>query len=208
MKCTECENENIHGNGLCQKCYSKQYHETHKKQIQQRQKQHYASNRDKIRERQRRYYHTHYDKPASENKQCFMFLGVHVAERVLSKVFKDVERMPYGNVGFDFFCNQGKKIDVKSTCTRTHDKWSDSWGFHIGNNRTADYFLCIAFDNREDLNPLHIWLIPAEAINHQKSASISKSALSKWDKYKLDINKVIACCDSMKHVKSKPMRSD
>ena len=53
----------------------------------------------------------------SENKKCSKFLGVHIAESVLCHVFKDVEVMPTDNHGFDFICNRGKKIDVKSSCS-------------------------------------------------------------------------------------------
>ena len=108
--------------------------------------------------------------------------------------------MPYGHKGFDFFCNKGKKIDVKSACIYIDNRGnrSDSWSFHIHRNSIADYFLCLAFDNREDLNPLHIWLIPGHIVNHLKGATIAESTLSKWDEYKLDINKVATCCNSMK----------
>ena len=109
--------------------------------------------------------------------------------------------MPYGHKGFDFRCNKGKQIDVKSACIRTRHDLSDSWGFHISRNQIADYFLCIAFDNRKDLNPLHIWLIPGIIINHLTGISISESTLPKWDEYKLDINKTVTCCDSMKETK-------
>ena len=183
MKCTKCGNENIRSNELCGQCYSKQY---------------YASNRDKRKESSRKYRYTHGTKPASENKQCTSFLGVYVAEQVPSKVFKNVEKMPTNNKGFDFFCNKGKKIDVKSACTHTRNAHGDSWIFHIKHNNTADYFLCLAFDSRENLNPLHIWLIPGEIINHQMRTSIAKSTLHKWDEYKLDITKTIKCCTEMK----------
>ena len=49
------------------------------------------------------------------------------AERVLSKVFKNVIRQPHYTPGFDFICGRGFKIDVKSACMRT----SGSWMFHI-----------------------------------------------------------------------------
>lgn len=130
-----------------------------------------------------------------ENKSCALFLGVHVAEQVLSRVFKDVKLMPPNNPGYDFICNHGKKIDVKSACIR---KTYDNWSFYISHNTTADYFLCIAFDNRDNLTPLHLWLIPGKAINRLECATISKSTLSKWDEYKLDINKIVTCCDNLK----------
>ena len=184
--------------GLCRRCYDAKYRSNNKEEIKQQKKEYRMTNRDSWLASHRRYRRAHGGKSASENKQCAAFLGVHVAERVLAKVFKDVKQMPNGNKGFDFVCNKGKKIDVKSACTRTHDRQSDKWDFHIGKNKIADYFLCLAFDNREDLNPLYIWLIPAHQVNHLVSASISESTLSRWDEYKLDINKVTACCNSIK----------
>jgi len=130
----------------------------------------------------------------NENKECASFLGVHIAERVLSHAFKDVEVMPTNNPGYDFICNKGKKIDVKSACRRK----TGSWDFHIGRNPTADYFLCLAFDNRENLNPLHVWLLPGGAINHLTCVGISQSTIHKWDEYKLDVSKITTCCEAMR----------
>jgi len=135
-------------------------------------------------------------RPYDENKECAQYLGVHVAERVMSHVFKDVERMPIRNPGFDFICNHGKKIDVKSSCL-TGTKYP-RWSFHIRRNTTADFFLCLAFDNREDLNPLHIWLIPGSVVNHHEKVSIGPSTVSKWSEYALDISKISECCVTMK----------
>ena len=133
-------------------------------------------------------------RPFDENRECPQFLGVHIAERVLSHVFKDVERMPILNRGYDFICNQGKRIDVKSSCL-----WKNGcWGFHIEHNTIADYFLCLAFDNRKDLTPLHAWLIPGHVVNHLKKPVISPNTIHKWNKYRLDISKVSACCDALR----------
>lgn len=185
MICNSCgEDKKHYAQGLCGSCY-------------------YATNRDKLKELARRYRRANGGKSASENKQCTSFLGVHVAERVLSKVFKNVKQMPYGYRGLDFICNKGKKIDVKSACTETRHNHGDRWNFAINKNQIADFFLCLAFDNREDLNPLYIWLIPGHIINHFVKTSISESNLSKWDKYKLDIGKVTACCDVMKQTNKK-----
>ena len=132
------------------------------------------------------------------NKESSTYLGVTIAEKVLSKIFKNVERMPYGNRGFDFICGKGFKVDVKSSCKyKYNNNRSDNWIFHIGKNKTADYFLCLAFDNRELLNPEHLWLIPQKIINN-KSISISKSTINKWNEYKQDISKIIKCCDNIK----------
>jgi hypothetical protein len=133
-------------------------------------------------------------RPFNENKECSSYLGIHVAERVLSHVFKDVKRMPLNNRGFDFICSKGKKVDVKSACLQKNGAWK----FNINHNIIADYFLCLAFDNREDLNPLHAWLIPGGKVNHLVSAVISQSTINKWDEYRLDLSKVNACCDSLR----------
>lgn len=137
--------------------------------------------------------------PYNENKKCSSFLGVHVAERVLSHVFKNVERMPITNPGFDFICNKGKKIDVKSSCQHKPGKWA----FSIKHNTIADYFLCLAFDNREDLNPLYAWLLPGSKFNHLTKASIRPSTIRKWDEYRLDISKISDCCDSLRSTKTR-----
>ncbi len=133
-------------------------------------------------------------RPFDENKKCSKFLGCHVAERILSHVFKDVEVMPFDNPGFDFICNKGKKIDVKSSCLHPNG----AWGFIFRHNTTADYFLCLAFDNREYLNPLHVWIIPGNVVNHLTATSIRPSSVHRWDDYRLDISKIVACCDAMK----------
>ena len=148
--------------------------------------------------RRERNYHIGKNRPMSENKACSSFLGIHVAERVMSHVFKNVERMPPNNPGYDFICGSGYKIDVKSGCRRQREKHNDMWTFHPRRNIIPDYFLCLAFDNREDLNPEHIWLIPAETINMHSNASISETRLEKWDRYKLDMNKVQTCCNVLK----------
>ena len=130
-------------------------------------------------------------RPFYDNKECAQYLGVHVAERVLSLVFKDVKRMPMNNKGYDVICNHNKRIDIKSACLRKDGQWT----FNIKRNTTADHFLCLAFDNREDLNPLHAWLIPGSKINHLKNASICQSTIRKWDEYSIDISKISDCCD-------------
>lgn len=129
-----------------------------------------------------------------ENKDCPVFLGVHVAEQVLSHVFKDVERMPMGNKGYDFICNRGKKIDVKSSCVGHQTEWK----FYIGHNTTADYFLCLAFDNRENLTPMHAWLLPGSKFKHLVCTSIRPHTIARWAEYRLDISKIRDCCDAIK----------
>ncbi len=136
--------------------------------------------------------------PMDKNKQCSLYLGVHIAERVLSKVFKDVKRMPNNFTGYDFVCNQGKKIDVKSSCILHRKNHFDHFTFNIKRNTIADYFLCLAFNTRKDLEPIHMWLLPGDKFNHIKCTTISESTLNKWDEYRLPINKVSSCCEVLK----------
>lgn len=142
-----------------------------------------------------------------EDKNSALYLGVVVAERVLSKVFEEVKRMHHGNPGFDFICKNGYKIDVKSSClhkTGNHTFWK----FNINKNKIADYFLLLAFDNREDLNPKRIWLIKGTEIinacllNNKESLDITnnKKGRRKYKKYRQTdkLRKTVACCDIMK----------
>ena len=135
--------------------------------------------------------------PYRTNPKCSSYFGVYVAETVLSKIFKNVKRMPMNNPGYDFICNHEKKIDVKAACLLIS---RGCWTFPIRKNTKTDFFLLVAFDNRRDLNPQHIWLIPAGDINDHTTVSISETRIQKWGKYALDINKVSACCNKMKAV--------
>lgn len=136
--------------------------------------------------------------PMNKNKSCTQFLGIHVAEQVLAKVFRDVKRMPNNNPGFDFFCSHGKKIDVKSSTMYTANKKNPRWHFHIKHNKMADHFLCIAFDNRESLTPLHLWLLPDEFVNDRSTVSVSTTTIDKWNKYRINIDKIVKCCDAIR----------
>jgi len=140
------------------------------------------------------------------NKKCSQFLGCNVAEKVLSHVFIDVKRMPYRNKGFDFICNRGHKIDSKSSCLH-----ENRYIFVIKHNKIADYFLCIGFDNRENLNPKHIWLIKNDEIINKNSELKNLYSLSitnteyglfKFSKYELTdkLKETIECCSTLKSI--------
>ena len=135
--------------------------------------------------------------PFNENKECSSYFGVHINERMLRHLFNDVEVMPYGNRGYDFVCNKGKKVDSKSSCIM---KNKNGWAFAINHNTITDYFLLVAYDNRKDLNPLHIWLIPGEKVNHLVGLTISQSTLHKWSEYEQNIDDAIICCDTIKDI--------
>ena len=129
-------------------------------------------------------------RPLQDAKDSSSYLGVYVAERALSRIFNTIVRMPYGNPAFDFICGKGYKIDVKSACQNT----SKRWAFHINKNELADFFLCLAFDNRDSLTPLHLWLLPGSVVNHLVGASISESTFAKWSAFEMPMDKVVACC--------------
>ncbi len=141
------------------------------------------------------------------NKKCGVYLGCYVAERLLSYVFVNVERMPYGNKGYDFICNKGFKIDVKSSCIHKNNTYT----FAIKKNKIADYFLCITFNSREDLNPQHIWLISSDdVINNKRVENMigivvpnNVKSLSKYSKYELTdkLKETRTCCDTLKNNK-------
>lgn len=177
------EHRKIHVCIPCKKVYDHEYKRTHKDLINNT--------------RRERTHRMGIHEPMDKNRSCSFFLGVHVAERVLFNVFRNVEKMHIHNRGYDFVCNHGKFVDVKASCEHTYGGRSH-WVFAIRNNRVADYFLCIAFDDRTSLNPLHIWLLPGKIVNHKHSATISKSTLGKWDEYKLNIGKVVDCCEAMR----------
>jgi len=137
----------------------------------------------------------------SENKACSSYLGVAVAERLCRHLFKDVIRMRNGNPGYDFICNRNKKIDVKSACITLNLKKHPHWHFAINRNQIADFFLLVAFDNRDNLEPLHQWLIPSDKLNKQVKASIFPSTIDKWDAWRQPIGPAVECCNSLIKVK-------
>jgi hypothetical protein len=105
--------------------------------------------------------------------------------------------MPINNPGYDFKCVNNHFIDVKSSCKNTSRKTSQ-WSFTIDYNTIADFFLCIAFDNRDDLNPQHLWMIPGNVVSHRKAVSVSESTLDKWKEYEKPISEAINCCNTLR----------
>ena len=207
IKCVICkEIKKYFAKGMCYQCYNKEYNRTHQKERRQYYKDHreeskkyYKDHRDEklIYTKQYRERQIGYGGGSEMNKNCPTYLGITIAEQILSHIFKNVQIMPYGNHGYDFKCGKGYLVDVKSAC---FIKNYSIWSFHIRQNLIADYFLCLGFDNREDLNPLHLWLIPANDINHLTQASISESTLDKWSEYEQSLDEVLVCCNKMKGI--------
>lgn len=153
----------------------------------------------------KKYYHDYrhtsgQNKPMDEDRYCSDFLGVYVAEQVIAKTFKNVTRTPYGYQGYDLICGKGYKIDVKAACIGRPKGRHNRWIFGIYNNTDADYFMCIAFNNRDDLEPQHIWMIPGDKINHLVCFCITDvpRSLKKWQEYEKPIDKITSCCNVMK----------
>jgi hypothetical protein len=139
-------------------------------------------------------YYSGYTGGQDNNPKCATYLGIHIAEKILSNLFINTEMMPNGNPGYDFTCGKGYKIDCKSSTIRNDSYWS----FNITRNIITDYFLCLAFDNRDSLTPLHVWLIPGHLVSHLTGLSISKSTTWKWSKYEQPLDQVLKCCDVMR----------
>ena len=199
-------------NYICKECSAENarlYQKDNRDEISAQQHLYYKENKDKINvyirewrknnpEKAKAYYTRANRKKGmlsfDENKECTVYYGVHINEGVIKLYFNDVEMMPMNHPDYDFICKNGWKIDGKSSFTG--DK--GHWAFTIKHNTTADYFFCVAYDNRKDKNILHIWLLPGNKFNHLSRTGISKSTIDKWSEYEQPVDKIIACCDIMK----------
>lgn len=119
--------------------------------------------------------------PMEENKNCAGYLGIYIAENMINIG----KHMKNGNIGYDILDENANKLDVKSGCLRIRSNHNPSWEFHIEKNTIADYFICIGFNDRKNLNPLHIWKIPGDCINDKRCLSISVTTLDKWSAYEI-----------------------
>ena len=180
------------GRGQCNKCRSSYLLKWAREHPERKREIHNASN-----------YRCGICKPMSESKESSQYLGVYVAERVLRNcgLFQHIEKMPLNHPGIDFRCGKGFGIDVKSSCLHQGRWGSPHWAFTIKGNDKADFFMLIGFDDREGLNPLHVWLVPGYLINMQGSLTITNNeiGLAKWAKYEQAIGLVASCCDKLKN---------
>jgi hypothetical protein len=135
-----------------------------------------------------------------ENKSCPKYLGEVIAERVLAGLFEHVEKAPMNNPGWDFICGKKKRIDCKSACLRYRENCIPSWPFNINKNIKCDHFLLLGFDNREDLNPIKVWLIPNRILCNKMQLSITNNvkSLEKWTQYEKSLDKILICCNRLK----------
>lgn len=140
------------------------------------------------------------ERPMSEAKNCGLYMGVHITENVLSDYFDNLVRMPNGNRGYDFLWNGMFKIDCKSSTLYQREKHTPHWMFSIDKNQIADYFLCLAFDNKFELNPQHIWLIPSRWLREVRMLYIYNTSprLAEFAPFEHPVDKVITRCNAMK----------
>ncbi len=180
---------------------SKAYRESHKDMCAAYRKKYYLLHKEEIiKQHKDRRHRIGECRPMEENKECPHFLGIHIAENILQNLFSDIKRMPVTNKGYDLLCKQGFKIDVKSSCRHHRGGTVDAWSFVINYNQIADYFLCLAFDNRDSLKPEHLWLIPGKDVSHLHTVLISDRAisLSKWEDYEKPLDEVDKHCKRMR----------
>ena len=89
IKCKSCGELKSHAAyGLCHTCYNKQHYKLHYEKRLIQHKQYRESHREEQQKRE--------SKPdyggSKTNKDCALYLGVTVAEQVLSHVFKNVQK--------------------------------------------------------------------------------------------------------------------
>jgi hypothetical protein len=141
---------------------------------------------------------------ASENKACSKYLGVVIAETILSHEFPGFIRMPNDNPGYDYDCPKGFRVDVKSACISVSPYGTAKWHYAIRKNKIPHFFLFVAFDNRTDLNLLYIWLIPGSLINTKTGIAIldTPEGLAKWSKYSRPLTNALNCCSQLRGLTS------
>lgn len=211
--------------GACKKCEyerGRKYRQEHREERKEQKRKYYQNHKKERDKKSKKYYREHREEIAIQGKKKYenggrekaghksmykdktlpQYLGIVIGERLIRHLFNDVEVMPHGNPKFDFICNKGKKIDVKTSSTLLEGDKYPHWGFKIKRNTTADFFICVAFDNRTDLNPLHLWMIPGKEINNHSGIQISPSTIHKWDKWKRDIDNAQLCCAEIRKKKS------
>jgi hypothetical protein len=161
----------------------------------------YSSNAERVRD----WYHkTGRKKPMSENKDCAAYFGIYIAENYIIKTFESSIRMPPNNPGYDWICKNGYKIQCEARCLKFDDD-SDwlGWHYHIEFNNIADYFLLSAWDDRNNLNPLHIWVFHKNDIvrGNEFWNRISFSVTNNSEKLReLEIYEVIGKLDKLKQI--------
>jgi len=212
-QCKQCVKEDRNKNKGKIQDYMKTYREENKATLSESRKDYYKDHQEEERANRKAYYWEHHEKelatmekyrrtqgikPMSENKDCSLYLGVHVTEQAIKPILPNATRMEMHHPKYDYLCSQGYKVDVKSSSIYYYEKKNAyRWMFAINKNMEADYFMCVAYDNSENVNIIKIWMIPGKLINHLGRLSISPGSFEKWKEYEIDPTEANVCVDKI-----------
>lgn len=131
----------------------------------------------------------------SENKSCPLYFGDYIEKKYVMQIFEDPIPFEYkkDDMGriidrtkpYDYICKNGFKLKHIASCKRT-DKFHvlnylDDilyWGYLIRRNNVPDYYILSAWDDRNSLNPLYVWIIRGDEI-----FITQRSQKPFWDRY-------------------------
>jgi hypothetical protein len=92
---------------------------------------------------------------AIDDKDSPTFFG-KFTENLMIQTFENVITVRHNNPGFDWICKNGDKIENKSACLKDGNS---RWTFNVKYNKIADWFIFSAWDNRDSLTPLYVWIL-------------------------------------------------
>lgn len=143
--------------------------------------------------------------PKEFNKDCSKWFGEFITQDRVMKTFEHAIPAPPNNPNFDWTCKDGKKVEHKGSCLLYEPKKTPRLKFYLDYNNIADYFVLSAWDNREYLNPIYIWIFDRDDIVRGKpfwrreSLSITDSyeGLKEFRKYEAadKLKKLKEFCD-------------
>ncbi len=110
-------------------------------------------------------------KPMTDNPSCSAYRGCYRAENFVFDYYGIDQIMPYGHHGYDCVYN-GSKLEIKSSTPYIRGK-GRNWQFAIRENKIADIFVLVAYDDKSSTIPSHIWELPASLVNNKQCLSIA-----------------------------------
>lgn len=111
-----------------------------------------------------------------ENPECSHYFGTFVEREYVMSVFEDVKIFEYPkdewgrrvdtHKPYDWICKNGYKVKHAASCIRTdnYHTYRDGtpipyFNFSIKRNEEVDYWMLSAWDNRDSLVPMFVWMI-------------------------------------------------
>lgn len=137
----------------------------------------------------------------SDNSECPTYFGQYIEEKYVSQIFDhpvpfefpkdELGRITDNHKPYDYLCKKGLKIKmVSSVCHTSPSKVSKVTGdmlpyfeYAIRKNSVPDYYILSAWDNRESLDPLFVWIIKSNEI-----FITTQSRKLFWDRENLSIS--------------------